>query len=133
MYQVNIITPPDKLHNDVQQFLLVSPTKDLQNSFQENFLNKIEEDVNVYFYNCQHYDKSQVEWLLDVFKQVDTVIIDLDNVPPFIRELMSYMIAKPKTFWLTNAVDSVYNHISKNRIYNFDFLQNLGGKIEPEK
>lgn len=127
MYQINLITPPDKLYNDVQQLLLISFSKELQNSIQKEYLKKTEEDVNVYVYNGQVYDKDEVSWLLDVFKQVDIVIIDLDNVPVFLRELMSYMIAKPKTYWLTNAVDSVYNHISNNRVYNFDFLLKLGG------
>jgi hypothetical protein len=130
VYQINLITPPDKLYNDVQQVLLVSFSKELQNSFQEEYLKLIEEDVNVYVYNGQTYDKEEINWLLDTFKQVDIVVIDLDNVPTFLRELMSYMIAKPKTYWLTKAVDSVYNHISNNKVYNFEFLFKLGGPSE---
>ena len=39
------------------------------------------------------------------------------------------MIAKPKTYWLTNATDIVYTHISSNRIYNISTISSaLGGK-----
>ena len=69
---------------------------------------------------------TNMEWLLDVFHFVDTVVLDCDNSTKQIRALLSYMISYPKTFWLTNGDSPVYNHISNNRVYNFDFLINGG-------
>jgi hypothetical protein len=43
------------------------------------------------------------------------------------------MIAKPKTFWLTNGENRVYNKLSINKIQNFEFLTSLGGQFEKEQ
>jgi len=64
--------------------------------------------------------------LLNVFKMCDLALIDVDNTSPWARDLLSYMIAKPKTYWLTNSQDSVYNSLSNNRVYNLNFLSNIG-------
>ena len=42
------------------------------------------------------------------------------------------MIAKNKTYWLTNSQDSVYNSLSNNKVYNLDFLSNIGDNFENE-
>jgi len=128
--KVNLITPFDILRSDDYQMLIMYPSKETQNSLQYNFLGKIDYDINLYYYDKPSYNKEEVEWLLNVFSLVDLVIIDVDNVSPHIRDLLSYFIAKPKTYWLTNSEDSVYNHISRNRTFTLDFLLNLGDKIE---
>jgi hypothetical protein len=42
------------------------------------------------------------------------------------------MIAKNKTYWLTNSQDSVYNSLSSNKIYNLDFLSKIGDNFETQ-
>jgi len=60
----------------------------------------------------------------------DLIIVDIDNCPSYVKDLLSFIIAKPKTYWLTNAVEVVYNHISSNRIYNLSILERIGDSIE---
>ena len=130
MKKINIITPPDKLFNDAVQVLLVHPTKELQDAVQDKFLSDVEVDVNLYYYDKTVYSEIDVDWLLTIFKMSDITIIYVDSVEPYLRDVLSFMIAKPKTFWLTNGDNRVYNKLSSNRVYDFEFLSNLGGNFE---
>jgi len=114
------------LFNDSLQLLLVYPSKQLQDELQNNFLSNTNIDINIYVYDKPVYDKNEIEWLLSVFKQCDTAIVDVDNTSSWARDLLSYMIAKNKTYWLTNSQDSVYNSLSNNKVYNLDFLSTIG-------
>ena len=114
------------LLNDSLQLLLVYPSKQLQNEIQDTFLNSTPLGVNVYYYSKPNYTKEDADWLINIFKICDTAIVDVDNTAPWARDLLSYMIAKPKTYWLTNSQDSVYNSLSNNKVYNLDFLSKTG-------
>ena len=118
------------LFNDSLQLLLVYPSKQIQDELQNTFLAKTDLDVNIYVYDKPVYDKEEVKWLLNVFKQCNTAIIDVDNTSSWARDLLSYMIAKNKTYWLTNSQDSVYNNLSNNKVYNLDFLSIIGDNFE---
>jgi len=130
--KINIVTPPDLLFNDSLQLLLVHPSEQLQNDLQDTFLAKTNADVNLYVYNKSVKVTEEVEWLLSIFKQCDVAILDIDNSTAWVRDLASYMIAKNKTYWLTNGHDSVYNSLSNNRVYNLDFLSTIGDNFETE-
>ena len=132
MSKINIVTPPDLLFNDSLQLLLVHPSEQLQNDLQDTFLAKTNADVNLYVYNKSVKVTEEVEWLLSIFKQCDVAILDIDNSTAWVRDLASYMIAKNKTYWLTNSHDSVYNSLSNNRVYNLDFLSTIGDNFETE-
>ena len=120
------------LFNDSLQLLVVYPSKQLQDELQNNFLSSADLDINLYVYDKPVQDKKELEWMLSVFKQCDVAIIDVDNMSPWARDLASYMIAKNKTYWLTNSQDSVYNSLSNNKVYNLDFLSNIGDNFENE-
>ena len=126
MNKINIITPPDILFNDAYTMLLVYPSKSLQEELQDTFLNSTKLDVNVYYFDRANYTKQDVEWLLNIFKMSETVIVDVDNTAPWAKDLLGYMIAKPKTYWLTNGQDSVYNSLSNKKVYNLDFMSKIG-------
>ena len=130
MSKINIVTPPDLLFNDSLQLLLVHPSEQLQNDLQDTFLAKTNADVNLYVYNKSVKVTEEVEWLLSIFKQCDVAILDIDNSTAWVRDLASYMIAKNKTYWLTNGHDSVYNSLSNNRVYNLEFLSIIGDNFE---
>jgi hypothetical protein len=130
--KINIVTSPDQLFNDSYEILLLYPSNTLLNELQNKFLTHFDDDSNIYLYDKENYNKEEVDWVLRVFKSVDVVIIDIDNAKMWFRDLISFMIAKNKTYWLTNGEDSVYNHISKNRVYNLDFLQKTGDSFEKE-
>ena len=122
MKDINIITPPDKLFNDAVQVLLIFPSDELQKSVQEHLVD-IENDINIYVYDKEVYSESDVDWLLTVFKMSEITIIDVDIVQPYLKDLLSYMIAKPKTFWLTKGENRVYNKLSNNRFNDFKFFK----------
>ena len=120
------------LFNDSLQLLLVYPSKPLQDELQDKFLATTGVDVNLYIYDKPVYDKDELEWLLSVFNLCNVAIIDVDNASTWARDLASYMIAKNKTYWLTNSQDSVYNSLSSNKIYNLDFLSKIGDNFETQ-
>lgn len=125
MNKINIITSPDQLFNNSFEILLIYPSANLKNELQDKFLEKYNGDVNVYVFDKEVYNKDEIVWLLKVFKSVDIALIDVDNTRSFFRDMLAYLIAKNKTYWLTNAVDSVYSILSSNQIYNLDFLINI--------
>jgi hypothetical protein len=112
--------------------LLVCPSTKVQDELQKTHFPKAKEDINVYYFDKSSYNKDEIDWLLNVFQQCDVVIVDIDNCPPFIKDAVSFMIAKTKTYWLTNSHDTVYNHISKNKVYTLDFLSKIGDYFATE-
>lgn len=130
---INLITPPDILHNDNFQLLVVGPSGSLSKEIQNTIFKNANDSLNVYIYDRQEYKGEDVDWLLNVFKQSDLVIVDVDNCASHCRDLLSYMIAKEKTYWLTNSQDSVYNNLSKNKIYTLDSLSSIGDYFETTK
>jgi len=120
--KINIVTYPDQMHNDSYEVLLLYPSQRVLQDLQKNFLAHYEDNANVYIYDKEIYVKEEIDWMLTTLKCADVVIADIDNTLPFFRDMLSYVVAKDKTYWLTNADKSVYNHISSNRIYNLEFL-----------
>jgi len=120
MSNLNLITPPDKLFTNNNKFLLIYPSDDVKDQFNSLTLN-YDEPIDVYIYEETKLEHD-VDWLLSVCRIVDTVVLDIDNCPTEIRDLASYIIANNNTYWLTNSIESYYNKLSVNRIYNLDFL-----------
>lgn len=133
MNKINLITPPDKLYTDAFNLLLVHPRIEIQTELQNQILPNFDFSTNIYYYDKKIYNKEDIDWLLSIFHMSSAVIVDVDNSSIHIKDLCSYFIAKPKTYWLTNSIDNVYNHLSPNRIYNLSFLLNLGGSVEKTK
>ena len=131
MADINLITAPDRLFNYAESFLLVYPGTAVKEQFN-NLLANIDLPFNVYLYEHPS-DSHEIDWLLSTHKLVDHTIIDIDNCPYEIRELVSYFIADPKTYWLTNGELMFYNKISNKRIYSLDYLSDkIGGKFETQ-
>jgi hypothetical protein len=125
MSGIKLITPPDRIYTTEYSFLLIYHSKIVKEQLQ-TLLIDTSESINVYLYEPEK--EHEIEWLLDVFYQVDTVILDIDNCDTRIRELASYFLSKDKTYWLTNGQDSFYNVISKNRVFDLDFLKHKIGE-----
>lgn len=126
MTTINLITPPDKIFNDTEKLLLIYPNSDLENELQTKVLNNLEDDLDLYMFNQKNPTDSDIDWLLTAVNLVDTIVVDVDNCDSQVRMLLGYILAKSKTYWLTNAENSVYNHLSRKRIYNLDNIQ-IGG------
>lgn len=132
MNNIKIVTFPDLIFSDCLNILCICPSDIVLKEFQTK-LESFEGDCNIYLFEETNYDPERIDYLLSIFKMSNVAIMDLDNLPPFMKDLASYFIAKPKTFWLTNGDGEVYNHISRNRVYNLDFLSNIGGYFETEQ
>lgn len=124
--KINLITPPDKLNNFHKTFFLLYPSNDMKSQFQ-NLIDKFEETINVYLYEPE---EPELQWVLDVINYSHYTIIDIDNVPSNHRDLISFLLGHSNVFWLTKGENPVYNTLSKNRIYNLDWLyEYIGEKI----
>ncbi|MDV7389753.1 hypothetical protein RZS08_00305, partial [Arthrospira platensis SPKY1] len=90
-------------------------------------LNKIllstDEPINVILYETPLDNVPQIDWLLNAVKLSDLVLLDLDNCDILVKNFASHIIAQNKTFYLTNDGTTPYNLISKNRIYDFAWLE----------
>ena len=121
MTKINIITTPDVIHNKSLSFLLVQPSSNVRDQFQ-NLLEKFDQPLNIYLYDPQTDEERTYDWLLNVTKFVDYTIIDIDYLDTIERNLASYIVSLPNTFYLTNDEFTPYNILSVNRIYNLDWL-----------
>ena len=116
--KINLITPPDKLFNLNMGYLLVKPSLYVKQQFQTILSHNIEE-INVFIYDDNEHD---VDWLLSVANQCDVTIIDIDNCDPTTKLFVTYLLAQPNTHYITNDEITPYGLISKNRIYNLDWI-----------
>ena len=121
MSKINVITPPDVLHNQSISFFLISPNVELRAQFQ-NILKKLDKACNIYLYDPQTEDERNYDWLLNIAKMVDYTILNLDDMPTIEKNLAGYLISLPNTFYLTNDQVTPYNMLNVNQIYNLDWL-----------
>jgi len=123
--KINIITPPDQLFNLNPSLLLVSPSVVVKQQMQKYLSCSIDE-VNVFVYDPTDQD---FNWLLAVHFRADVTVIDIDNCDPTTKLFVTYMIAHPETYYITNDAVTPYSLISKNRIYDLDavpFFNKIG-------
>jgi hypothetical protein len=116
--KINLITPPDKLFNLNLGYLLVKPSLHVKQQFQTILSHNIEE-INVFMYDDNEHD---IDWLLSVANQCDVTIIDVDNCDPTTKLFITYLLAQPNSHYITNDEITPYSLISKNRIYNLDWI-----------
>lgn len=121
MTAIQVITEPDILHTRVLSFLLIQPSKEIRIQFQ-NLIQNFEISIHVYLYDPQTEKDRNYPWLLAVSKIVNYTILDVDNLDVIEKNLSSYFISLPNTFYLTNDNFTPYNLLSTNRIYNLDWL-----------
>jgi len=121
MTSINVITPPDVLHNKALSFLLVQPSKDIREQFQK-LIEHFKMPINVYLYDPETVEESDIPWLLNVARLSDYNILDIDNMSTVEKNFTSYIISLPNTFYLTKDNTTPYNMLSVNRIYNLDWL-----------
>ena len=116
--KINLITPPDKLFNLNVSYLLIKPSTKVKMQFQQ-ILSQLDIDLNVYIFDD---DETDIEWMLSVSQQVDVIIIDIDNCDPLTKNFISLLLAQPTTFFMTSDDLTPWGLISRNRIYNLDWI-----------
>lgn len=116
--KINLISPPDSLFNSNLSYLLVKPSTKLQIQFQ-TILSAIDEEINVYIYDTDVID---VQWMLNAANNVDVIIVDIDQCDPITKSFVSLLLTYPITHYITQDDVTPWNLISRNRIYNLDWL-----------
>ena len=115
--KINLITPPDKLFNINLSYLLVYPSKIIKTQFQQ-ILAKLDEDVNVFMLE----EETDIEWLLSVGQTVDLVVIDIDRCDPKTKNFISFLLANPNVYYITEDNDTPWGLISRNRITDLNWI-----------
>lgn len=116
--RITLITPPDKLFNMNISYLLVKPSNHIKQQFQ-TILSQSIDDLNIFIYDNDDHD---ISWLLSIALQVDCIIIDVDNCDPITDKFVTFILAQPNVHYITSDETTPYNLISKNRIYNLDWI-----------
>lgn len=126
--EIAVVTQPDQIYNDSFKVLLIYPNTQVKNLLNE-YLKTLEKDVSIYLYEEQ-FDNHNPEWLMATINQSDFVYYDMDNTPPTVKFLDSYILSKNKTYWLTQGENLFYTFLSRKRLYNYDQLTDkIGGLI----
>lgn len=122
MTTINVITPPDVLHNQAISILVMQPSERIRLQIQA-IIESFDKPINIYLYDPAVQEQRDIAWLLNISKIVDYTILDLDNATVVERNFASYLISLPNVFYLTNDETTPYNLISVNRIYDLDWLK----------
>jgi mitochondrial fission protein ELM1 len=116
--KITLITPPDKLFNMNLAYLLIKPSNHVKEQFQ-TILSQSIDDLNVFVFDN---DDTDISWLLSIAHQADCVIIDIDNCDVITQRFATFILAQPNAYYITSDEITPYNLISKNRIYNLDWI-----------
>ena len=116
--RITVITPPDKFFNLDVGYLLVKPSTHVLEQFHA-IIGESDEDINIFIYDT---DEADIDWLLSVTHQVAVVIIDVDNCDPITKSFVTFMLTHPNAYYITNDELTPYNLISKNRIFDLDWI-----------
>jgi hypothetical protein len=99
-------------------YLLIKPSTQVKEQFQI-ILSQILDDINVFVYDEDDHD---IGWLLSIAQQVEVIIIDVDNCDAITSQFITFLLAHPNSYYITNDDTIPYKLISKNRIYNLDWI-----------
>jgi hypothetical protein len=116
--KITLITPPDKLFNMNLSYLLVKPSNYVKEQFQ-TILSQSIDDINVFVFDNEDHD---IGWMLSIAQQVEVIILDIDNCDPITKQFSTFLLAQANTHYITKDDTTPYNLISKNRIYNLDWI-----------
>jgi len=116
--KINLITPPDRLFNSNLSYLLVKPSTHVKQQFQV-ILSQNFDEVNVFIFDDNETD---ISWLLSTAVQSDVIIIDIDNCDMITKQFVTFMLSLPNTHYITSDEITPYGLISKNRIYDLDWI-----------
>ena len=116
--KITLITPPDKLFNMNLSYLLVKPSNYVKEQFQ-TILSQSIDDINVFVFDNEDHD---IGWMLSSAQQVEVIILDIDNCDPITKQFSTFLLAQANTHYITKDDTTPFNLISKNRIYNLDWI-----------
>jgi hypothetical protein len=111
--KVILVTYPDYHHDKSKKVLLINTTSNEQEEVNSWLLvNDIE--ITIYMYN----NEDQIEWLLNVANQVETVYINVDNTSDISYHYISYLVSLTNNVWNSTKID--YSIINKGKVSNIN-------------
>ncbi len=116
--KIKIITAPDRIYDQSQTMLVITPSDTLKDAVQEYALG-CSEHLNIYLYTG---DEDNIAWLLSVANSVDNILIDMDNSPVSISQFFAYILSIPTTYYRCTNMQAPWDLINKNRFYDFPKL-----------
>ena len=113
--KINLITPPDQLHNNNYGLNLIN-TNDEEKEIVSIFLGRQEDDreINLYAYT----NESNPSWLLNRIDGKTYTYINLDNTHDISVKYKSYMLSNSNVYYYTADANEreIYGLISTNFI-----------------
>jgi hypothetical protein len=67
-------------------------------------------------------EDTDIGWLLSIAQQAEIIIVDVDNSDTITQRFITFILAQPNAHYITKDETTPYNLISKNRIYNLDWI-----------
>jgi len=116
--KIKIITAPDRIFDQSQTLLVITPGEDLKNAVQEYAIS-CDQHLNIYLYTG---DEDNMAWLLSVAVSVDNILVDMDNSPKDISQFFAYILSLPNTYYRCSAMQAPWDLLNKNRFYDFPKL-----------
>lgn len=116
--KIKIITAPDRIYDQSQTMLVITPSESLKDAVQKYALS-CSEHLNIYLYTG---DEDNIAWLLSVANSVDNILIDMDNSPISVSQFFAYILSIPTTYYRCTNMQAPWDLINKNRFYDFPKL-----------
>jgi hypothetical protein len=116
--KIKIITAPDRIYDQSQTMLVITPSESLKDAVQKYALD-CSEHLNIYLYTG---DEDNIAWLLSVANSVDNILIDMDNSPISVSQFFAYILSIPATYYRCTNMQAPWDLINKNRFYDFPKL-----------
>ena len=116
MSKINMITPPDKLKNDLPSVLIVNPDQGIKQQFNDVAKN-IKTDFNLYMF--EEEVGVDTDWLLDVANYVDHILINIDMCVAT-QWTVGHLLRFPSSWYMTKNDHVPYNKININRIFDLE-------------
>ena len=93
-------------------------------------LSQMGDDINVYVFDD---DEMDIDWMLSVSQASDFVIIDIDNCDTQTLMFVALMLTQPNSYYMTLDEVTPWHLVSRNRIYNLDWITEILDKEDDEE
>ena len=118
MSKINLITAPDRLHNNNYSVLLINPSEAVKADFNRSILN-LNQEINLYLYETTEFN--DYDWLITVSNTVDHIVLDISHTGKDFW-LLGYLLSQPHTHYISVQDPTPYHLLCANRIYDFTAL-----------